>query len=82
MSGPWGDDPISIYGTGTGARQRRPSDREPELFVLLVAHQRESKANRCRTCAKPHPCQTNRDARRLLADAGVDLDQALGTIWS
>jgi hypothetical protein len=80
MSGPWAEDPIGVYGTGAGSNL--PSDRERELFVLVVSHQCESKANRCRACGKPYPCQTSRDARQGLADADVDLDQALGTIWS
>jgi hypothetical protein len=56
-------------------------DEERRLFAVVVNHEREAKANRCR-CGLPWPCPVRQDARDQLAATGIDLDQALGTIWS
>jgi hypothetical protein len=58
------------------------SAQERELFAVVVDHERMPKANVCRTCGAAWPCQPSQDARRALVAAGVDMDQAIGTIWS
>jgi hypothetical protein len=57
-----------------------PPDEERRLFALVVAHQQPGR--RCPACHQLRPCQQLLDARHALRMAGVDLDQAIGTIWS
>lgn len=56
-------------------------DEERALFAEVFAHQAEG-AKRCPTCHGLQPCQPQLDARFKLRKAGVDLDRAIGTIWS
>lgn len=56
-------------------------EAERDLFAQVIAHQAAG-VPRCPACHQLQPCQTQLDARFALRMAGVDLDQALGTIWS
>jgi hypothetical protein len=68
---------VSIPGRASGL----PPDVERQLFADVIAHERGAKNNLCRSCGGVYPCLISQEARRRLAAAGIDLNQALGTIW-
>jgi hypothetical protein len=83
MSGPHAENPITYACTGdTPSVAALPAATQRHLFALVIEHDAQPGSHTCRTCGRAHPCPVHLDARQQLADAGVDLAQALGTIWS